>query len=178
MVPAAFQSHDRPLRFGRNIQGLALVDDMDGEKLERFVAGNRKRPVRNVTNVDLGGARLERDRLALRRDGGGAAYGVNGLFGLVPLAWWSAPGLWPKTSSPAQQAQSNLSASSPEPRFAILDRKRLGSVSNITYALSNVAMFPQSMGGHDAQKLTNWTKHSDCQLHAVVRPQLSGQASF
>jgi hypothetical protein len=54
MVPAAFRSQDRPLGFGRNIQGLALVDDMDGEKSERFVAGKRKRAVRSVTNVDLG----------------------------------------------------------------------------------------------------------------------------
>jgi hypothetical protein len=53
---------------------------MDGEKLERLVAGHRERAVRNVTNVDPGGARLERDRLALRRDGGGAAYDINGLF--------------------------------------------------------------------------------------------------
>jgi hypothetical protein len=69
----------------------------------------------------------------------------------------------------------------PEPRFAILnprDSKRLGSVTDITYVDRNMAMFPRSMGGHDAQKFTYWTKHSDCQLHAVVRPQLSGQASF
>ena len=164
---------DRSLGFSRTIQGLALVDDTDGEKVERFAAGNRERPVRNVTNVGHGGASLERDRLAFGRDGGGAAYDVNGLFAGV-----SSVRLVAKTSSPAQQAQSNLSASSPEPQFAILDRKRLGNVSDITYAVSDVAMFPRSMGGHDAQKLTYWTKHSDCRLHAVVRPQLSGQASF
>src|ERR1700688_3573839 len=76
IVPGDF----RPLGFGRNIQGLALVDDMDGEKLECFVAGHRERAVRNVANVDFGGARLEHDRLAVGRDGGGAAYDVNGLF--------------------------------------------------------------------------------------------------
>ena len=104
---------------------------MDGEKPERFVAGNRERAVRNVTNLDLG-------------------------------------------KTPSKQK--------PEPRFAILinprDPKLLGSVTDITYVDSNKAMFPRSMGGHDAQKFTYWTKHSDCQLHAVVRPQLSGQASF
>ena len=40
------------------MQGLALVDDMDGEKPERFVAGNREGAVRNVPNFDLGGASL------------------------------------------------------------------------------------------------------------------------
>jgi hypothetical protein len=51
-------------------------------------------------------------------------------------------------------------------------------VSHITYAERHMVMFPQQMGGHYAQNLTYWTKHPDCQLHAVVRPLLSGQASF
>jgi hypothetical protein len=99
-VPAAFRSHDRLLRFGRIIQGLALVDDMDGEKLERFVAGHRERPLRNVTNVGHGGARLEGDRLALRRDGGGAAYDVTASSpGSVPFAWWSAQNVKPSATN-------------------------------------------------------------------------------
>jgi hypothetical protein len=51
-------------------------------------------------------------------------------------------------------------------------------VSNVTYLDSSAAIFLRSMGGHDAQSRTYWTKHSDRQLHVVVRPQLSGQASF
>jgi hypothetical protein len=91
---------------------------MDGEKLERLVAGHRERAVRNVSNVDPGGARLEHDRLAVGRDGGGAAYDLN-----------------------------RLSAGVRVPRFAILnpsDRRLLGSVSLITYVGSNVAMLPHN----------------------------------
>jgi hypothetical protein len=90
---------------------------VDGEKLECLVAGHRERAVRNVSNVDPGGARLEHDRLAVGRDGGGAAYDLN-----------------------------RLSAGVRVPRFAILnpsDRRLLGSVSLITYVGSNVAMLPQ-----------------------------------
>ena len=36
---------------------------MDGEKPERFVAGNRERAVRNVTNFDLGGPASRGKRL-------------------------------------------------------------------------------------------------------------------
>ena len=141
IVPVAF----RPLGLGRNIQGLALVDDVDGEKLERLVAGHRERAVRNVANVDLGGAGLEHDRLAVRRDGGGAAYDVNRLFAGVRV-----------------------------PRFAILnpsDRRLSGSVSVITYVGGHVAMFPRSTpycGRLQHGEPACWTKEHSRPVRAMA----------
>ena len=66
--------------FDRNGHRLAFIDDMDGKKLERLVAGDFESPVRHIANVDFGYAWFEVNWLAVGQHRGGA---VDNIIGFV-----------------------------------------------------------------------------------------------
>src|SRR6478735_2203055 len=62
----------RTALFDRYCHRLALIDDMDGKKLQRLVVGNFESAVRHITNVDFGCARFQANLLAIGQQQGGA----------------------------------------------------------------------------------------------------------
>jgi hypothetical protein len=55
----------RAALFDRNRHRLAFIDDMDGKKLERLVAGDFESAVRHIANVDFGCSRFQANLLAI-----------------------------------------------------------------------------------------------------------------